>query len=550
MTVEERTGPRPSAAPAAQAPALRRHIGLVGLTFVSLGSIIGSGWLLGALTAAQAAGPASIVSWMLAGVLVTVLALVHAELGAAYPVAGGTARFTHLAFGPAAGFVAGWAAWLQAVALAPIEVEAALSYLNNKVHGLVHPDGTLPGVGLAVGVAALLLFTIVNLLGVRWLAETNAVTVVWKVLIPVLTVGALITVAFRPGNFHAGGGFAPYGVKGVFAALPAGVVFALQGFEQAVQLGGEARDPRRHLARAIIMATLIGTTLYLLLELAFIGSLDPAQIAHGWLHPVGPGDYGPYATLATNLGLGWLATLLYIDAVISPGGTALVYLGTSSRLSYSLGRTHYLPGGLDRLDRRGTPVVSVVLAFVVGLLMFLPFPSWQNLVSLISSATFVMYAFAPVSLIVLRRADPRRPRPYRLPAAGVLAPAGFVAANLIVYWAGWRTNQKLLLALGVGIGLFVVTLLLNYGSGRLSGHRATLAWRAGRWVPPWLGGLGLISWLGQYRGRGVIPFWADLAVVTVFSLIVFAYAVRCAPPAAAIRALVAADLDEAGPRRR
>jgi amino acid transporter len=212
MPVEERTGPRPSAALATPAPALRRHIGLVGLTFVSLGSIIGSGWLLGALTAAQAAGPASIVSWMLAGVLVTVLALVHAELGAAYPVAGGTARFTHLAFGPATGFVAGWAAWLQAVALAPIEVEAALSYLNNKVHGLIHPDGTLTGAGLAVGVAALLLFTIVNLLGVRWLAETNAVTVVWKVLIPVLTVGALITVAFRPGNFHAGGGFAPYGV--------------------------------------------------------------------------------------------------------------------------------------------------------------------------------------------------------------------------------------------------------------------------------------------------------------------------------------------------
>ncbi len=78
--------------------------------FISLGSIIGSGWLLGALGAAQAAGPASLMSWILAAILLMVLALIHAELGAAYPVAGGTARFPYFAFGTLAGFTAGWAA--------------------------------------------------------------------------------------------------------------------------------------------------------------------------------------------------------------------------------------------------------------------------------------------------------------------------------------------------------------------------------------------------------------------------------------------------------
>src|SRR5690242_21277521 len=95
---------------------LQRSIGFWGLLFVSLGSIIGSGWLLGALGAAVAAGPASLISWVLAAFLLTLLALVHAELGAAYPVAGGTARFPYFAFGALAGFTAGWAAWLQAVA--------------------------------------------------------------------------------------------------------------------------------------------------------------------------------------------------------------------------------------------------------------------------------------------------------------------------------------------------------------------------------------------------------------------------------------------------
>src|SRR5580698_667892 len=95
-------------APRANGPAqLRRDVGLLGLTFISLGSIIGSGWLLGALTAAKAAGPASLISWLLAGAILALLALVHAELGAAYPVSGGTARYPHYAFGSIAGYTCG-----------------------------------------------------------------------------------------------------------------------------------------------------------------------------------------------------------------------------------------------------------------------------------------------------------------------------------------------------------------------------------------------------------------------------------------------------------
>jgi amino acid transporter len=96
-------------------PGFRRDVGLMALMFVSLGSIIGSGWLLGALTAATSAGGASIVSWVLAGVIIVLLALVHSELGAAYPLAGGTGRWPRLAFGSLGGFTAGWVAWLQAI---------------------------------------------------------------------------------------------------------------------------------------------------------------------------------------------------------------------------------------------------------------------------------------------------------------------------------------------------------------------------------------------------------------------------------------------------
>lgn len=514
-------------------PQLQRSVGVLGLTFISLGSIIGSGWLLGALTAASSAGGASILSWLLAGVILVLLALVHAELGAAYPVAGGTARYPRLAFGAVAGFTAGWVAWLQAVTLAPIEVEASLGYLDHKWHGLIGANGSLSGLGLGIAVVLMLLFSAVNVLGVRWLSETNTVTVVWKIAVPALTVVTLLIVAHHFSNFTAGGGFAPYGAHGVFAALPLGIVFALQGFEQAAQLGGEARNPQRDLPRAIIGAVLVGTVIYLALEVAFVGSLNPANLIHGWSAPVGKGDFGPYATLATSLGLGWLAVILYIDAFISPAGTGLVYVGTSARLSYALGHSGYIPKGVAKLSARGVPFTSIILSFVVGLICFLPFPSWQSLVGFITSATVIMYAFAPITLAALRKTDPDRLRPYRMRGAVVIAPLSFVAANEIIYWSGWTTVWKLLAAMVVGYLIFGVSYLLGKQM-----ERPPLDPKSLIWMLPWLAGLGVISYLGQYGGTNAIPNWWDLGVVAVWSLIVFYVAVAMALPSSRVAAAV------------
>src|SRR5471032_1917501 len=138
---------------------LRRSVGFYGLMFISLGSIIGSGWLLGALSAAEKAGPASILSWMLAACMLALLALAYAELGATYPVAGGSGRFPFYSHGSIAGFMAGWAAWLQAVFIAPIEVLAAITYVNsvtwvnehfNMIHKAGDNAGLLNGTGLVV----------------------------------------------------------------------------------------------------------------------------------------------------------------------------------------------------------------------------------------------------------------------------------------------------------------------------------------------------------------------------------------------------------------
>jgi amino acid transporter len=527
-------GPAPGVTPSGTGEnQLRRAVGLRGLTMISLGSIIGSGWLLGALTAARVAGGASIISWILGGLVLALLALVHAELGSTYPVSGGTARFPFMAFGALGGFTGGWMAWLQAVTIAPIEVEATLGYLNSRFTSLdlINTNGTLDSKGIAIGAAFMLVFAVINTMGVRWLAETNSITVMWKILIPTITIFALLFTVFHSGNFTAGGGFAPYGFHGIFAALPLGIVFALEGFEQAIQVGGEAENPQRNIPRAVIGSMIIGTIIYLLLEVAFIGALNPADLVHGWANPIaGVGAYGPYATLATSAGLGWLSTLLIIDAVVSPAGTGLVYIGTSSRLSYGLGRNRYFPKVISKVSRRGVPFVSICIAFVVGMLTFLPFPSWAGLVGLVTSATVIMYAMAPLSLAGLRKQDPNRPRAYRLPAAGVLCPVAFICANFIVYFSGFSTLCWLYILIAIGFLAFG-----GYQASLPAERRTIIDYRAAVWIIPWLAGLLIISWQGRYDAASVfgvhlvatlrLPNWVDLVVLAAFSLVIYYWAV-------------------------
>jgi amino acid transporter len=461
-------------------------------------------------------------------------------LGGAYPVAGGTARFPYFAFGTLAGFTAGWAAWLQSVTIAPIEVEASISYLDStgwaKAHfELLNANGTLNGRGLIVATLAMVLFTVINLLGAKLLSDSNTGMVIWKTAVPVLTIVVLIALTFHIHNFTGGGGFAPFGAHGIFAALPAGVVFALQGFEQAVQMAGEAKNPERDLSRAIITAMAVGAVLYIALEICFVGALNPANLLHGWANPIGKGDYGPYYTLAIGAGAAWLAKVLLIDAVISPAGTGLLYVGTTARLSYALGEEEVMPRALTKISKRGVPIWSIVLAFVVGELAFLPFPSWSSLVGLVTGATAIMYAFAPVSLAALHMRDGDRPRPYRMPWPKVLNPAGFAAANLIIYWGGFEAMWKLLAGIFLGRVLFEIMLRRTRNP-----RRPDIDWRAASWIWPWLVGLTIISLIGRY-GKGsqmLLPEWVDLIVVIAFSLVIFYYAVSLAMASETIKAAV------------
>jgi amino acid transporter len=509
---------------------LQRSVGFYGLMFISLGSIIGSGWLLGALNAAKVAGPASILSWILAASMLSLLSLTYAELGARYPVAGGSARFSYYSHGPIAGFTAGWVGWLQAVFIAPVEVLAVITYVNsiswvnqhfNMINKVGENAGLLNQTGLGVAFVLMVLFTTMNLGGAKFLSDSNVIVVIWKTAVPVLAIVVVAALQFNPANFHAGGGFMPFGFHGVFAALTGGVVFALQGFEQAVQLAGEARNPKRDLSRAILTAMAIGAVLYSLLQVVMIGGLEPANIASGWSRPLGtdPSDYGAWYTLALAVGAGWLAKVLIIDAVISPAGTGVVYVATTARLSYALGEESEMPKALTATNKKGVPVVSIIVAAVVGSVALGPFKSWSALVTVITAATAIMYAFAPVSLAALQKVDGARPRSYRVPLPRLVLPAAFCSANLIIYWGGFDTTWKLVCAIGLGLLLFAAGAWIKGTGARRSLKNAI-------WIGPWLAGHTLIGFLGRY-GNGslnLLPNWIDIVVVIAFALAIFHWA--------------------------
>jgi amino acid transporter len=517
-------------------------MGLIGATWASETSIIGSGWLFGALGAAVAAGSQAIFGWIIAGIIITILALVHAELGAMYPVAGGTARFPHFAFGSIAGISFGWFSFLQAVTVAPIECFAVMQYGSYYWHSLYDPTtGNVTGLGFVMTIILLAIFTAINFLAMRLFSKVNSGITWWKVAVPVFTIIVLLF-KFHSANFGVSahtqnGGMFHDGIKALFGAIPAaGIVFSYLGFEQADQLAGEVKNPQRNLPRAIIGAVLLGTVIYCLLQVVFIGAIQPHALSGGWaaLKTNTGLISGPFAFIAGASALGWLAIILRIDAFVSPFGTGLMYQTSTSRIGYGLARNRYYPQIFARVDDRGIPWVSLIFAFLFGLVFLLPFPSWSALVNLVTSASVLMYAGGPLSLGAFRRQVPDTARPYTLPGATVLAPLGFVIANLIIYWSGFETVWKLGIVLVIGYILISASMMFDR-------QRPPLDWRSAQWLPVYLIGLGIISWQGQYGPNNTarIPFWWDMLIVAVFSLAIYFWAQWARSPREEVLRLVA-----------
>jgi len=507
---------------------LKRDAGRIGLLFASLGGMIGSGWLFGALNAARIAGPVAIISWTIGGVAILLLAFVYAELTTMFPRPGAVIVFPKLCHGRLAAQVMSWINFLAFVSVAPVEAVAVVSYGDHFFSGLVVAgSGVLTPKGLIAAVALMLLFVLINLAAIRLVLAINNAITWWKLAVPLLTVIVLILAHFRTANFTQYG-FAPAGVAGIFSAVAgSGIIFTFLGFRQAIELAGESAHPKQALPFAIAGSVLLCLVLYIGLQIAFIGALSPANLAKGWAAITFPGISGPFAGLASTLGLTWLAILLYADAAISPSGTGIIYNTTAARVIFATADEGFLHRRFAKISVAGVPVAALILSFFVGLLFLLPLPSWRLLVTYLSSIGLLAYGIGPVVLICFRTTLPEAefPRPFRLPYASILASAAFIVANFVVFWAGAAVVNHLFGGLAL---VFVIYLLLQ-----LIRHRglAHLDWHGAWWLFPYFGGLWLITVLGPPKlshGAGAISGTLASALIVLLSLGIVQLARLCA----------------------
>ena len=491
---------------------------LLDLTMASLGGIIGSGWLFGSLYAANAAGPAAIVSWLVGGIAVIFIGLVFAELGGMLPETGSIARYPHYSHGHITSFIMGWGAWIAYASVPAVEAEGVMQYASHWIQGFWNTQTKMLTIkGLLFAAGLLVIFFLINYFGVKYFAHVNTTVTIIKFIMPVLTIIVFLVGGLHWGNLVNAGGFAPDGSSGILVAVAtSGVIFAYLGFRQAIDLSGEARNPQRDIPIALVLSILIGIILYVLLQTVFIAGVNPLQLKHGWANL---SFNAPFAELATSLNLGWLATLLYADAIISPAGTGNVYIASTARVLYALSKNGYFPKFLAKVNpKTGIPNFSLVVALILGLLFLLPFPSWQSLVGMISSATVFTYIIGPVSLSVFRKTIPDVKRPFMLRGNQIISPIAFVIGTLIIYWTGWSIDSQLLITVLVGLALY---LLVSWLIPQQISRPTLQSLKSGIWLIAYLIIMLLMTYIGSSKlgeAKNIIPYPWDMVVVIAVSI--------------------------------
>ncbi len=441
-------------APTASPPKLRREVSLGGLTAIVVGGIIGSGIFALAATMGSVAGPAAIVALVLLGVVVILLALPYAELGSAFPVTGGPYSLPRRALGNFAGFMMGWGYFLYAFIGTAAIIDVFVEYLGTYVPGLTYSTAfglTISYLGVLVAVVFLIAFTLINITGIRW-GSAFAVVTTWAKIIPLVLFGIIGLLFLRAGNFTAFG-FAPFGWTGVAFAM-ALTFFAMTGFESGTIPAEEVKDAKRNIWRATVYGVLIVIAIYLLVAVAFIGGINWSAVG------IPTGDWSATSSLLlNNIANGWglaiLGTVVVAGALISTFGAGGDWVLLQGRMPYAMAKDNLFFQSLSRVHPRfGTPAIALIFASVLTGVFLVALPSFPPVALLASITTLIPYAAASLALVVLRRNEPSAERPFRLPGAWIWAPAAFVVATVLVYWASWPWTLVGVLLMLMGIPLY------------------------------------------------------------------------------------------------
>jgi len=444
---------------------LKRALGATNLTALGIGAIIGTGiFVLTGTVAAQNAGPAVVLSFVLAGVASIFAALCYSEFASLVPMAGSAYTYGYATLGEVFAWIIGWDLILE-YALGAVTVSIGWSgYVVSFLHdiGINIPaqlsaargtlitlaDGTqvaamfnLPAV-IIIGIVTLLL-----VIGIKESANANNVIVIIKVAVVLLfIVGAAHAV--NPANWHP---FMPpsTGVRGQFGwsgvMQGAGIVFfAYIGFDAVSTAAQEAKNPQRDMPIGIIGSLLICTVLYILVSGLATGIMSYRDL----------NVPDPIAVAADHAGLGWMSSLIKLGAIAGLSSVILVMLLGQSRILWTMADDGLMPEFVSKVHPKfrtpwiTTIVTGAVVAFFAAILPI------RDAASLVSIGTLLAFVIVSVGVLVLRVREPELVRRFKAPAVWFVAPMGALSALYLMISLPWRTWERLIIWFVIGMVIY------------------------------------------------------------------------------------------------
>jgi APA family basic amino acid/polyamine antiporter len=461
----------------AEKKALVRTLGAFQLTMLGVGAIIGTGIFVLTAEAAQKAGPGMMMSFIIAGVVCAVAALCYAEMAAMVPVSGSAYTYSYAVMGEFLAWLVGWALVLEyTVAAGAVSVGWSgyfvgllREYLGIAMPAeLVNANALIAHIKLAFGAAPspelttaiqvggymnlpafliALLVTWLLVIGTRESAWVNAVLVMVK--ITALTLFCILALpVMKAENFEP---FAPLGFGGISAAA-ASIFFAYVGFDAVSTAAEETKNPQRNMPIGLIGSLAICTVFYLLVAAGVIGSVGAQPLLDASGNGISPGDSTGMAAACADISnqavvcsrealawtmrsIGWqqIGNLVGLAAGLALPSVVLMMIFGQTRIFFVMSRDGLLPAALSKVHPKyHTPHVVTIITGVFVAIFAALFPVGA-LADISNSGTLFAFAMVAIAVMVLRKTDPGRARPFRTPAIMVVAPLAILGCLYLFF---------------------------------------------------------------------------------------------------------------------
>jgi len=427
---------------------LKKELGALDIVVLGIGVIIGAGiFVLTGVAAATEAGPAIALSFVFAAVVCAFAALCYAEFASMVPVAGSAYTYSYVTLGQFIAFIIGWDLFLEftvGAAAVAIGWSGQLNATLDQIFGVTLPEAiTAPpaegGVVNLLGMLLVLALTYLLVRGIRISAKANIVMVIVTiaVLLLIIAVGAT---EVSTSNWDP---FFPFGLGGIIggAAL---VFFAFIGFDIVATTAEEARNPQRDMPRGILGSLAITTLLYIAVALVVTGMLVYTEL----------NTAAPVADAFEAADRPWASGFIFAGALVALTNTVLILMLGQSRVTFAMARDRLLPGALARTHPRyGTPsritiLIGVLVAILAGVT---PIATAAELVNI---GTLFAFMLVSAGVLLLRRSEPERPRPFRTPGVPLVPILAIILSAVLIVTLEPLTWLRFLVWMIIGLVVY------------------------------------------------------------------------------------------------